>query len=128
MGRWSWQEGAFYILLFNSNKNVANINYIIYWNCLYYPIVDLFTSRCQALEPLLPPRKPDLEPRPSVVDEPAYEEADSANVRARSFPPGADFLNQSAFSAFQFGADEEDEDAWIDEDDETDGQPECQTQ
>ncbi|PAV16459.1 hypothetical protein PNOK_0807900 [Pyrrhoderma noxium] len=60
----------------------------------------------KALEPLLPPRKPDLEPRPSVVDEPAYEEADSAN----------------------FGADEDDEDAWIDEDDETDGQPECQTQ
>ena len=88
----------------------------------------MLTSRIQALEQLLPPKKPDLEPRPPVVDEPAYEEADSANVRARYFAPGPDFLNQSAFSAFQFGADEDDEDAWIDEDDEADGTPECQTQ
>ena len=61
------------------------------------------------------------------MDAPAFEEADSADVRTRSFTAGADFLNQSAFSAFQFGADD-DEDAWTDDDDEENGHPECQTQ
>ncbi|KAH8118129.1 DnaJ-domain-containing protein, partial [Phellopilus nigrolimitatus] len=81
-----------------------------------------------ALYPLLPPKKPDLEPRPAVVDTPAYEEGDFVDVRARSFPAGADFLNQSAFSSFQFGADEDAEEAWTDEDDEGEGEPECRTQ
>lgn len=77
---------------------------------------------------MLPPRRPDLEPRPAVVDAPKFEEADSADVRTRSFPAGADFLNQSAFSAFQFGADE-DEDAWTDDDSDNDmNHPDCPTQ
>ena len=78
----------------------------------------------QTLEKLLPPRRPNLEPRPEVVDAPDYEEADSADVRTRSFPAGADFLNQSAFSAFQFGADE-DEDAWTDDDDDDGNEESC---
>lgn len=75
----------------------------------------------------MPPKKPVLQPRPLVVDAPAFEEADSADVRARSSFAGADFLNQSAFSAFQFGADEDEEEAWT-TDDEDDRGPECQTQ
>ena len=89
----------------------------------------------QALSALLPPKKPDLDPRPEVVDTPAFEAADPSDVRARSSFGGAeaDFLNRHAYSAFQFGADEEE--AWTDDDDDgesydEDGprQPECQTQ
>ena len=74
-------------------------------------------GRIQALSALLPPKKPDLDPRPEVVDAPAFEEADPSDVRARSSFGGdeADFLNRHAYSAFQFGADEEDEDVPIDE-------------
>lgn len=62
-----------------------------------------------------------------MVDAPKFE-AGPDDVRAGStFHPGAD-LNQSAFSAFQFGADEDEEEAWTDEDDEEPGQPECPTQ
>lgn len=83
----------------------------------------------QTLEALLPPKKPDLDPRPETVDTPAYEDADPEDVRARSFVgEDADFLNRHAYSAFQFGADEEE--AWTDDDDDDDmpGRPECQTQ
>lgn len=79
------------------------------------------------MEKLLPPRRPDLEPRPAVVDAPSYEEADSADVRTRSFAADANFLNQSAFSAFQFGANDDD-DAWTDDDDDDERHPECPTQ
>ena len=85
----------------------------------------------QALESLLPPKKPELSPLPDTVDEVKYEEADIVDVRARSFPAGADFLNQS-FSFSQFG--ENDEDAWIDDDDEgmhgdeDDMEPDCRHQ
>lgn len=51
------------------------------------------------------------------------------DVRARSFPPGADFLNQS-FSSSQFG--NNDEDAWTDDDEDADNdsgiEPECRHQ
>ncbi|THH10874.1 hypothetical protein EW145_g1017 [Phellinidium pouzarii] len=67
----------------------------------------------EALETLLPPKKPELEPRPSVVDVVAYEEGDFVD---------------SAFSSFQFGA-EDDEEAWTDDDEDADGEPpECRTQ
>ncbi|KAL5485907.1 hypothetical protein ACEPAI_6950 [Sanghuangporus weigelae] len=59
----------------------------------------------EALERLLPPKRPDLEPRPAVVDAPEFEEADSAD----------------------FGADD-DEEAWTDEDSDDMNHPDCQTQ
>ncbi|KAI5122537.1 hypothetical protein M0805_005264 [Coniferiporia weirii] len=58
------------------------------------------------LEMLLPPKKPELEPRPAVVETAAYEEGDFVD----------------------FGADEDDEDAWTDEDENAEGEPECRTQ
>jgi DnaJ homolog subfamily A member 2 len=75
---------------------------------------------------LLPAKKADLVPQPEIVDEPFFEEADLAAVRARSFPADQDFFNQG-FP--QFG---EDEDDWEDEDDEDDdydnAEPECRQQ
>lgn len=72
----------------------------------------------------MPPKKPELSPLPEIVDEANYEEGDVVDVRARSFPPGSDFLNHGFAS--QFG--ENDEDAWTDEDEEDDGEPECRPQ
>lgn len=61
------------------------------------------------------------------MDEPKYEESDFVDVRSRSFPAGADFLNQHDFSS-QFGA-EDDEDEWTDDDgDDGAEEPECRTQ
>lgn len=66
--------------------------------------------------------------RPDVVDVVNFEQTDSMDVRARSFPAGADFLNQSGFSSFQFGADDENDDAWTDEDGDDDVDQECRQQ
>ena len=46
------------------------------------------------------------------------------DVRARSFPAGADFLNQSTF---QFGAGDDNDENWTDEDDDSADQ-ECRQQ
>lgn len=78
----------------------------------------------QALEDLLPPKRSDLAVRPEVVDVVGFEKADSMDVRARSFPAGADFLNQSAF---QFGAGVDNDENWTDEDDDSVDQ-ECRQQ
>jgi len=67
----------------------------------------------KALEVVLPPKKEDLDPPPEVVDEVPYVESELSSQRG----PGADFLAQLA---------EEDEDAWVDEDE--DEEPECRTQ
>lgn len=78
-----------------------------------------------ALEKILPPKKPELDPLPSVVDDARYNaENDFVDVRNRSFPAGSDFMNGSSS---RFGGDEDDEGVWTDEDDEND-QPECRTQ
>lgn len=66
--------------------------------------------------------------RPDVVDVVNFEQTDSMDVRARSFPAGADFLNQSGFCSFQFGADDENDDAWTDEDGDDDVDQECRQQ
>jgi DnaJ family protein A protein 2 len=60
----------------------------------------------KALEALLPPKKPDLDPQPAIVDEVKFEGSDGA----------------------AFGGD--DEDGWMDEDDDPygDAGPECTTQ
>lgn len=77
-----------------------------------------------ALEKILPPKKPELDPLPNVVDDAHYDaENDFVDVRNRSFPAGADFMNNSSF---RFGA-EDDENDWTDEDDE-DEQAECRPQ
>jgi DnaJ family protein A protein 2 len=77
----------------------------------------------------LPPKKVDVEPRPAIVDDVNYEEADVAEVRARSFPAAADFFDH-AFGG-QFG--ESNEEDWEDEEDAYDDddpleQPECRAQ
>ena len=78
----------------------------------------------KTLEPLLPPKRPNPEPMPEIVDRADYEESDIVDVRSRAFPTGSNFFDH--FSP-QFGDDEAD---WEDEDDDDDphGQPECQTQ
>ncbi|OAX37773.1 DnaJ-domain-containing protein [Rhizopogon vinicolor AM-OR11-026] len=82
-----------------------------------------------ALERLLPPKKPNMDPMPEVVDEAPYEEGDIVDVRARSFPASSDFFDQGFPS--QFG--EGDEDDWEDEDEDDydhdmGGEPECRPQ
>lgn len=78
------------------------------------------------MENALPPKKRDVEPRPAVVDEAAYEESDIVDVRSRSFPAG-DFFDQGFASQFGGG-----EDAWVDEDEDDefddDHEPECRPQ
>lgn len=77
------------------------------------------------LEKILPPKKAELDPLPKEVDDAQYNaENDFVDVRNRSFPAGADFMNSSSF---RFGADDDD-DAWTDEDDEDDEQADCRTQ
>jgi len=68
-----------------------------------------------ALESMLPPKKKDVEPRPSVVDEAPFEISDIAETRGSAFAGASDFFDQ------------ENEDDWEDEDDE-DGEPECRPQ
>ena len=87
----------------------------------------------QALGSLLPPKKPEMDPRPAVVDEVPFEESDLVDVRSQRFS-GSAFFDRSAFGR-QFG---EDEDAWEDEDEDEDDEddewgphghePECQPQ
>lgn len=93
------------------------------------------TYSLQALEGLLPPKKPEMDPRPAVVDEVPFEESDIVDVRAHHFP-GSSFFDRSGF-AQQFG---EGEDGWEDDDDDEDDddeedewgphghEPECQPQ
>ncbi len=77
----------------------------------------------QELEKHLPPKKPELDPQPDKVDEVKYEEGDFVDVRARSFPAGAEFMDQNFTS--QFG--EGDDNDWTDDDDDEDG-PDCPQQ
>ncbi|KAJ3567883.1 hypothetical protein NP233_g6069 [Leucocoprinus birnbaumii] len=67
----------------------------------------------QALESILPPKKGDIEPRPSIVDDVEFEETDLAEVRSRSYPAGPNFFDQGF--PYQFG--EGDEADWIDDED-----------
>ncbi|KAG8857590.1 hypothetical protein FRB96_005608 [Tulasnella sp. 330] len=60
----------------------------------------------KSLEQLLPPKKGDLWPKPTVVDEVEYEKADIAD----------------------FGANDEDDENWVDEDDDEAGPGDCRPQ
>ena len=77
----------------------------------------------QALEALLPPKKPEMDPKPAVVDEVAYEESDIADVREQAFA-GGNFFDHGFSTQFGEG-DWEDEDE--DDDDDMD-EPECRPQ
>ena len=77
---------------------------------------------CQALAALLPPKKPEIDPKPAVIDEVPFEESDIADVRETPFA-GGNFFDHG-FST-QFGEDEED---WEDDDDSEGGEPECRNQ
>lgn len=83
----------------------------------------LSTVDRKELEKHLPPKKPELDPQPDKVDEVKYEEGDFVDVRARSFPAGAEFMDQNFTS--QFG--EGDDNDWTDDDEEEDG-PDCPQQ
>ncbi|KAL6302474.1 DnaJ-domain-containing protein [Sparassis latifolia] len=77
-----------------------------------------------ALGALLPPKKSEMDPKPSVVDEVPFEEGDIVDVRATSSSTSSHFFDQTFGQ--QFG--EGDEDGWEDDDDDDDhlGQdPEC---
>ena len=78
----------------------------------------------QSLESLLPPKKPDFTPRPTIVDEVGYEIADVADVRSRRII----VLNPT--EAFpQFGGNDQDSEQWTDDDEDgRDQAPECRTQ
>ncbi|KAI0787817.1 DnaJ-domain-containing protein [Fomes fomentarius] len=79
----------------------------------------------QALAAVLPPKKPEMDPKPAVVDEVPFEESDIVDVRETPFPAGSNFFDHA--SGFQFG--EDDEADWEDDDDDDDGtEPECRTQ
>ena len=59
------------------------------------------------------------------MDDAAFEEADMAEVRSRSFPAESNFF-EHGFN--QFGEDEND---WVDDEDDDEGfggEPECRTQ
>ncbi|KAI1797293.1 DnaJ-domain-containing protein, partial [Ganoderma leucocontextum] len=86
----------------------------------------LKTIDSQALAVLLPPKKPEMDPKPTVVDEVPFEESDIVDVRETPFPAGSNFFDHA--SGFQFG--EGDEAEWEDdEDDDDDGmEPECRPQ
>ncbi|KAH9936050.1 hypothetical protein B0H21DRAFT_758745 [Amylocystis lapponica] len=73
-----------------------------------------------ALEAILPPKKPEMEPKPAVVDEVPFEESDIPDV---PFHAGSHFFDHG-FGA-QFG--DGDEGEWEDEDEDDDplGEPEC---
>lgn len=75
----------------------------------------------QALAALLPPGKPELDPKPAVIDEVAFEESDIADVREPPFP--GNFFDDGYA---KFG---DNEDEWEDEDEDDDGyEPECRQQ
>ena len=84
------------------------------------------TQRLQALGTLLPPKKPEMDPKPAIVDEVPFEESDVVDVRETPFPAGSNFFDHG--HGFQFG--EGDEADWEDDDDDDDegGDPECRTQ
>jgi len=67
-----------------------------------------------ALEKLLPPKKKDVEPRPSVVDEAEFIVSDIGETRGRASADVSDFFDQ------------DNEEDWEDEDEEE--EPECRTQ
>ncbi|KAI0701331.1 hypothetical protein BC835DRAFT_1323461 [Cytidiella melzeri] len=74
-----------------------------------------------ALEALLPPGKPEMDPKPAVIDEVAFEESDLEDVREPPFP-GTFFDDGYA----KFGDHEDD---WEDEDEDEEGvEPECRQQ
>jgi hypothetical protein len=78
----------------------------------------------QSLAKLLPPKKADLDPRPAVVDEAPFEEADPTDVCTSFW--SSDYL---LIRLPQFG--DGGEEAWVDEDDDyddEDGDPDCRTQ
>ncbi|KAI9000640.1 DnaJ-domain-containing protein [Trametes punicea] len=85
----------------------------------------LKTVDAKALAGILPPKKPEMDPKPAVVDEVPFEESDIVDVRETPFNASSSFFDHA--SGFQFGGDDEDE--WEDDDDEDDGmEPECRTQ
>ncbi|KAI0671519.1 DnaJ-domain-containing protein [Trametes maxima] len=86
----------------------------------------LKTADTNALAALLPPKKPEMEPKPAVVDEVPFEESDIVDVRETPFNASSSFFDHA--SGFQFGAGDEDD--WEDDEDEDDDgmEPECRTQ
>ena len=78
----------------------------------------------QALEALLPPKKPEMDPKPAVIDEVDFEESDLADVRETPFA-GSNFFDHGFDT--QFG--EGDEEDWEDDDeDDEHGEPDCRPQ
>lgn len=75
---------------------------------------------------ILPPKKPEMDPKPAVVDEVPFEESDIVDVRETPFNASSSFFDHA--SGFQFAGGDEDD--WEDEeDDDDDGmEPECRTQ
>ncbi|KAI0077869.1 DnaJ-domain-containing protein [Panus rudis PR-1116 ss-1] len=87
----------------------------------------LKTVDTKTLEALLPPKKPEMDPKPAVIDEVPFEESDI--VDARETPSGASNFFEHGF-ANHYG-DGDDEDEWSDEDDDDMGphmEPECRQQ
>ncbi|KAJ4480078.1 hypothetical protein J3R30DRAFT_3468087 [Lentinula aciculospora] len=88
----------------------------------------------QTLANLLPPKKPEMQPQPEIVDEVNFEEID---VRSPSFPASQDFFDHGFANQ---RVDIHDEDGWEDEDDDDDeggmyddhiggpAEPECRQQ
>ncbi|KAJ3770814.1 DnaJ-domain-containing protein [Lentinula raphanica] len=83
----------------------------------------------QVLENILPPKKPEMQPQPEIVDEVNFEEID---VRSQSFPASQDFFDHG----FANQRDEIIDEDWEDEDDDEEGdefmhgpaEPECRQQ
>ncbi|KAI0329112.1 DnaJ-domain-containing protein [Cubamyces sp. BRFM 1775] len=87
----------------------------------------LKTIDAKTLADILPPKKPEMDPKPAVVDEVPFEESDIVDVRETPFNASSSFFDHA--SGFQFAGGGEDE--WEDEedDDDDDGmEPECRTQ
>ncbi|TFK27171.1 chaperone regulator [Coprinopsis marcescibilis] len=77
----------------------------------------LKTVDVAALAALLPPKKPEIDPLPEIVDEVPFEESDIGEIQGT-------FLDQELGAAF------DDEDDWEDDDDDDHihGAPDCQPQ
>ena len=82
----------------------------------------LLTFSFQALEALLPPKKPEMDPKPAVIDEVDFEQSDIADVRATPFA-GGNFFDHGFSNQF-----DDDENDWEDEDEDSAGEPECRPQ
>ncbi|KAE9408378.1 DnaJ-domain-containing protein [Gymnopus androsaceus JB14] len=89
----------------------------------------------QALAKLLPPKKPEMQPQPEIVDEANFEEID---VRSQSFPASRDFFDHGFANQRDDIHDDSEGEDWEDDEDEDDiysgygahshPEPECRQQ